>query len=118
MQHTTKNSQWLGYIALQSSGSISTLFDLALQNGRSITEDLPISLELQIKTVQSNKSVRNYYQTKGIVPATALTVATDSEAEECEGGIGCMQIEVDFIVSEEPTQGIGDMEVEQTLEVY
>jgi hypothetical protein len=114
MQHIVKNGQWLGDIALQSSGDIASLFEIALQNGKSITEDLAIDEELKINLTITNKSVKNYYITKEIEPATAISKAV---VEECAGGIGCMQIEVSFIVSGELTQGIGDMEIEQTLVV-
>ncbi len=115
MQHIVKNNQWLGDVILQCSGSISMLFDLAKLNNKSITDDLIVGGFLNTDINKVEKHIKKHYEIKDIVPATAISKIIENE---CIGGIGCMQIEVDFIVSGEPTQGIGDMNIEETLEIY
>lgn len=78
-------------IAIQTGGSVESVFDLAIKNGLSITDSLSPSQVLTTPVV-TNALVLEYYNMKGLRPATD----TDSEAEQ---GIEFWYIEHDFIVS-------------------
>lgn len=79
-------------IAIQTGGSVESVFDLAIQNGLSITDSLSPS-QMLINPVVSNALVLAYYQLKGLTPAT------DIGEGEIEEGIEFWYIEHDFIVS-------------------
>ncbi len=96
--------------AIQEYGSIEGLFellevnlitDIALENEVSVYDDLKVN-GLTVK-----RNVIEYYIAREKKPATALTdkeIELLVEPKECEG-IGCMEIEDDFIVydpQEEP----------------
>ncbi len=83
-------------VALQTSGSLEGLMDLAISNGRSVTAELADGEELMTGEVVDRKVIERY-EVEGIFPAT------EASAEDCEampwGGIGLMGIEIDFVVS-------------------
>ena len=81
--------QWLGDLALQACGSISALFDLAMRNGMSITDELTVGAELATPSVV-DKRVHSWYSNNSIEPATA-----DNQQQ----GIGYWTIGVNFRVS-------------------
>lgn len=66
----TKDRQSILDIAIQTSGSIEAIFDLALINGLSITADIR-SGEL-IQTSVINKIVYDKYSVSNIQPATNI----------------------------------------------
>jgi hypothetical protein len=85
--------------AVQSAGTAETAFEIALQNGVSLTDDLIVGKSLGFAPTddkQVNKRVQNNYKLNNIKPATGLT-AEDQQATL--GGIGYMGISIDFIVS-------------------
>ena len=93
---TVKDRQTLLDIALQTSGSVEAVVDLALANGLSITDELADGNELATAGV-AEEAVVNRYEINGIFPATE---ASDEERSAMAyEGIGFMAIENDFVVS-------------------
>ncbi|WP_438710869.1 hypothetical protein ACSTS3_19720 [Aquimarina muelleri] len=76
-------------IAIQEYGTPHAVFDLAVTNDLSITDDLKegISLELT-KNSYETKEVADYYKKKRLRPATATKTIIDNQAS----GIGIMQV--------------------------
>lgn len=79
-------------IALQERGELKAAFEIAEQNGISVTDELMAGKVLQLER-DSNHQVVSEYQSEGIFPATALEKGLLPE------GIGYMGIEIDFMVS-------------------
>lgn len=96
MKIKTKDRQSLPDIALQTSGSVETVFALAEKNGLAVSDPLPIGTELETAEAVSRVVVERY-AAKKTQPATALTAAQTEGMPY--GGIGYMAIEIDFIVS-------------------
>lgn len=67
------DQQSLFDIALQDSGSVESIMDLALANGLSITDQLTTGKLLDCESPVYNRVVFDEYRLKGIVPATAMT---------------------------------------------
>lgn len=58
-------------IALQASGTIESVFEIALQNNISITDEISPGTTLHIPdNLVKNKDVLNYYTQQSILPAT------------------------------------------------
>lgn len=89
------HNQSLLDLAIQHTGTAENAFALALANGLSLTDDLTAgeSLQLTAYGIQQNKEVLNYYQSKNIQPATAITAAVEQPH-----GISYWAIGIDFIV--------------------
>ncbi|MGP1501891.1 MAG: hypothetical protein ACTTJM_08945 [Bergeyella cardium] len=98
MKTTILHHQSLLDLAIQHTGSVENTFDLALQNNRSLTDDLEAgeSIEFTAYGIQQNKDILNYYTAKNIQPATAVILPPEEERLE---GIGYWTISVDFKVS-------------------
>lgn len=92
-----QQGQSLMDVSIQKCGSVTALFELALLNGISITEDVLVGTVLELPPVV-NIGVAQYFEDKQIVPATAEASAKKFD-ELQKGGIGHMQIGVDFRVS-------------------
>lgn len=91
-----KERQTLLDIALQTSGSVEAVVDLALANGLSITDELSDGQVLEVVEVK-DVAVVSRYEISGIFPATE---ASDEERSAMAyEGIGFMAIENDFVVS-------------------
>ncbi len=91
-----KERQTLLDIALQTSGSVEAVMDLALANGLSITDELSDGRVLVTAGV-AEETVVERYEINGIFPATE---ASDEERSAMAWeGIGFMAIENDFVVS-------------------
>lgn len=91
-----KDRQTLLDIALQTSGSVEAVMELAIANGRSVTAVLEDGDELTVAGV-ADATVVNRYEINGIFPATE---ASDEERSAMAyEGIGFMAIENDFVVS-------------------
>lgn len=89
---TVLQGQSLLDIAVEHTGSISAVFDIARLNNKSIT-DLPIPGEqLNVDNRNVVKRVLDYYAKNNIHPGTAGDVTS-------EGGIGYWKIGIDFKVS-------------------
>lgn len=83
-------------IALQETGSIDTVFAIAVANGINITDEIPPGTELVIPEVEGNADVYRYYRANNLRPASGSIQATEIEILE---GIDYWYIEMDFIVS-------------------
>lgn len=58
-------------IAIQTTGGLDALFEIAMDNGISISQQLAPGTELKIKQPAANAVVLNYYNRNKILPATA-----------------------------------------------
>lgn len=81
-------------LAIQHTGSVENAFLLALQNGKSLTDNLVGGEQLSLKNTKNNKDILSYYQSKKLQPATAIT-----EMNNQPQGIDYWAIQMDFIVS-------------------
>lgn len=83
-------------IAVQESGSVLAAFDWALQNGKSITDELTVGAELTpCETEYLGVSTKEYFLNTKI--ATNSTIA-DENIINIDFGIGLMAIGETFIV--------------------
>lgn len=82
-------------LAIQSSGSASAAFALAVANGISLTGE-PAG-ELTAVDV-ANKAVADYYAARNLMPATAITEAIGDNPSGL-AGIEYWIIETDFVVN-------------------
>ena len=65
------NRQSVIDIALHQYGTAEACFDLALENGISITDELAPGTDLKISNIAyTDIAIVNYYKSNGIVPAT------------------------------------------------
>ncbi len=92
METKAITDQSLFDIAIQTSGSIEAVFNLAIANGLSITDDL-VPGQTLVNAPVVDKGIADYYRVKALTPATALKQGENSE------GIEIWAIERDFIVS-------------------
>ena len=60
-------------LAVQHTGSVENAFVLALQNGKSLTDDLVAGEQLSLENAQNNKDILSYYQSKKLQPATGVS---------------------------------------------
>lgn len=98
MTTTILHNQSLLDLAIQHAGSVENAFAIAVANGLSLTDDLESgeALNLEPTTINQNKDILSYYQSKKLQPATAVTQLPEIERLE---GIGYWAISVDFKVS-------------------
>lgn len=94
---TVQQGQCLMDIAIERCGSATALFDLALLNGLSITEDVSIGFELLLPPVV-NVGIAKYFADKQIIPATGERNKKQLEILEPQG-IGHWRIGINFKVS-------------------
>lgn len=97
---TVLHNQSLLDFAIQHTGSAQNAFEIAMANGISITDQLTAGTELTVpESVVMDVDIRNYYQSKAIQPATAITTfIIDGEPETELEGISYWAIYDDFIV--------------------
>lgn len=96
MQVTVLHNQSLLDVCLQHTGSIEGVFELAMNNNLSITDDIQVGKILNLpEGITTDKDILNYYKAKNIQPATAIIEQTEEKLE----GIGYWAIGVDFKVS-------------------
>lgn len=63
-------------ICLQTTGSLDGLFDLAMANNLSITDELQAGQTIVISGgIATNQDILNYYKQNSVQPATAITNA-------------------------------------------
>lgn len=90
------DNQSLLDLAIQYSGTATVAFDLALVNGKSITEDLTVGEILtDLHISYGVESIVKYFLDNKFLPATAITDAFIDELNEL--GIGEMIINVNFM---------------------
>ena len=80
---------------IETTGNIENAFQMAVLNGISLTEDLPIGMELKISEVTNKRIVGLFNEYNR--PATAIT-NQNHELIVPDEGIGAMIIESTFIV--------------------
>lgn len=83
-------------LAIQETGTVESVFELALKNNMSVTDTLPLDIPFEIPSeIAKEKKIVSYYKALNLKPATenkgSLGVAI---------GINFWTIEVDFTVSE------------------
>ena len=98
---TALHNQSLLDLALQHTGTIESIFDLAESNNLNITDDVQAGKTLVLPAEAfSNKDILAYYTAKNLQPATAFTKEDEQVAKRLEG-ISIWAINLDFIVSKE-----------------
>lgn len=55
-----KRGQWLGDIAIRYAGDIETLFEIAVENDISITDELAAGSQLYIPRVTDSRTVEHF----------------------------------------------------------
>ena len=91
MKTKVKDNQSTLDLSIQTAGSIEAVFDLAITNNISITDQIVPGQEITVPQVV-DKNIYEYYRIHELTPATTLPV-TQNE------GIEFWRIERDFIVS-------------------
>ena len=84
-------------LAIQHTGSVENAFVLALQNGKSLTDDLVAGEQLYLENTKNNKDILSYYQSKKLQPATGVSRTGGSSLQL--QGIGYWVISNDFKIS-------------------
>lgn len=93
MEITVLNNQSLLDIAIQHTGSVENCFAIAAANGLAVSDLLSAGSILIIPgTLKNDTDILNYYTSKKIMPATALTRADNDLVSQQKRGIGFMQI--------------------------
>jgi hypothetical protein len=85
-------------VAVEYCGSADAAYDIALLNDLTVTDDLTPGIELKLPSVV-NKKIASYYKTKGLEPATGITMNSENPLPVSLEGIGYWAIETDFIIS-------------------
>ncbi len=101
MKVTVLHNQSLLDISIQHTGNVTNAFEIAKANSLAISDELSSGTELIIpESVVSNSDILNYYTSKAIQPATAITnFIGDGSPEPHPEGIGYWIIADDNIVS-------------------
>lgn len=81
-------------IALQETGSIEGVFELATANNIAVSDEVVAGTELMVPEVNKNSDVLRQYKSNNIKPATG-----NIQDAEILDGIGYWYIEMDFISS-------------------
>ena len=103
MTITALHNQSLLDLALQHTGTIESIFELAVLNEKSVTDDMVAGASLNVPPLSEgarNKDILSYYTAKKIQPATAFTKEDEQVFERLEG-ISIWAINLDFVVSKE-----------------
>lgn len=96
---TITENQSLLDITVQEEGSVLTVFDFALANGISITDELVVAQKLVSPNSEAkNSEVSNYYKGKNQLIATELN-EEQKQNLPANFGIGKMKIETTFTVA-------------------
>lgn len=92
-------------ISLQEYGSIEGLFQLMDDNQiHTGHQELSVYEDVVVKSPPVKKDIVEFYVSRNIKPATGVTdkeIDLFKDKRNCEG-IGCMEIEYDFIVYKDP----------------
>lgn len=83
-------------IAIQCCGSVEAVFDIAVLNDLSITDELVVGKAIQCDTV-ADVNIANYYRNRNLKPATALSL-DDKITLTTNEGISYWAINDDFVV--------------------
>lgn len=87
-------------LAIQHTGAVENAFDLALQNNRSLTDDLEAgeTINYEPTTINQNKDILSYYTAKKLQPATAINYQSSTINDKPQG-VDYWAIQMDFVVS-------------------
>ena len=95
------HNQSLLDLALQHTGTIESVFELAEANSLNITDDVQAGAPLYLgEGLGVRNEILSYYTAKNLQPATAFTKEDEQVFERLEG-ISIWAINLDFIVSKE-----------------
>lgn len=95
------HNQSLLDLALQHTGTIESVFELAKDNALNITDDVQAGTPLYLgEGLGVRNEILNYYTAKNLQPATAFSKEDEQVFERLEG-ISIWAINLDFIVSKE-----------------
>ena len=103
MTITVLHNQSLLDLALQHTGTIESIFELAVLNEKSVTDDMVAGASLNVPPLSvgaRNKDILAYYTAKNIQPATAFSKEDEQVFERLEG-ISIWAINLDFIVTQQ-----------------
>ena len=103
MTITVLHNQSFLDLALQHTGTIESIFELAVRDEKSVTDDMVAGAPLNVHPLSAsarNKDILAYYTAKNIQPATAFTKEDKQVLERLEG-ISIWAINLDFVVSKE-----------------
>jgi len=101
MEITVLHNQSLLDLALQHTGTIESIFELAEANALNITDDVVAGKTLALPDEAfTNKDILAYYIAKNLQPATAFSKEDEQVFERLEG-ISIWAINLDFIVTKE-----------------
>ncbi len=90
---TVKQGQSLPDITLQMTGSIEDMIEMAIAMGIALTDELTVGTDVPEIEVSEALIVTNM-ENNGVVPASAISTATDKQV----AGIGYWIVGTDFIV--------------------
>lgn len=93
METKALNNQSLLDLAIQSGGSVEAVIGLMVDNEMSLTASLEPG-EILTDPEVTESQTKEYYETKGLTPATFSSVTETKRL-----GIGNMTIQQDFIVN-------------------
>ena len=98
---TALHNQSLLDLALQHTGTIESVFELAKDNDLNITDDVQAGKTLVLSSEAfTNKDILAYYTAKNIQPATAFSKEDEQVFERLEG-ISIWAINLDFVVTQQ-----------------
>lgn len=99
MTITALHNQSLLDLALQHTGTIESVFELAEANALNITDDVQAGAPLYLGDgLGVRNEILSYYTAKNLQPATAFTKEDEQVFERLEG-ISIWAINLDFVVS-------------------
>jgi len=98
---TVLHNQSLLDLALQHTGTIESVFELAGANALNITDDVVAGKTLVLPAEAfTNKDILGYYTAKNLQPATAFS-KEDEQVFEILEGISIWLINLDFVVTQQ-----------------
>ena len=101
MTVTALHNQSLLDLALQHTGTMESIFELAEANALNITDDVVAGKTLALPDEAfTNKDIFAYYTANNLQPATAFSKEDDQVFERLEG-ISIWAINLDFIVTKD-----------------
>ena len=101
MTITVLHNQSLLDLALQHTGTIESVFELAEANTLNITDDVQAGKTLVLPAQAfSNKDILGYYTAKNLQPATAFSKEDEQVFERLEG-ISIWAINLDFVITQQ-----------------
>lgn len=98
---TVLHNQSLLDLALQHTGTIESIFELAEANTLNISDDVVAGKTLVLPAEAfTNKDILGYYTAKNLQPATAFSKEDEQVFERLEG-ISIWAINLDFVITQQ-----------------